>query len=497
MRFLKQHKKNKKGSNTPFIGPKIQPKLTIGTPGDAYEVEADQMADTIVNKSSEPAVVQKKEMPVEEETVQAKYTDCEEEAAIQRKEEEQEIQAKSDQPSQGTPGLESRLNKGMGGQKLENKTRSEMEAGFGADFSQVQIHTDNKAAQMNQEIGAQAFTHGNDIYFNTGNYNPETKKGKHLLAHELTHTLQQKGMVQQKVQRHMQDTYPWSGIIANTWSASLRGQPRHTDFIMNIPRGTKVEVKSNVGNWLYVSFMFNGERKTGYVSQELVDFDQVANDANQRISDFDSFNSYPEVRGATGWTFGDETQGVIPEQELSMATANSLPELGAMSLLNYNVVNLGGQILEKIRTDPDMLATQQEILQAVRQDERYGETAFYITGRELVGFGGNRWTSSNESWSSTGDDNPLLHRETWQVAGNELTWALRNATVRYWAEVSPDGAVRITYHLNDRLDLSPSEGRSEAYNNISEVTGFLYHTLAGGNLNLQTRAEWTETFSNE
>ena len=59
MRFLKQHKKNKKGSNTPFIGPKIQPKLTIGTPGDAYEVEADQMADTIVNKSLEPAVVQK------------------------------------------------------------------------------------------------------------------------------------------------------------------------------------------------------------------------------------------------------------------------------------------------------------------------------------------------------------------------------------------------------------------------------------------------------
>ena len=75
--------------------------------------------------------------------------------------------------------------------------------GFGTRIlSGVRIHTENEVAvQMSKELGAQAFTHGNDIYFNKGKYNPSSKEGKQLLAHELTHTIQQKGMVQKKVQR--------------------------------------------------------------------------------------------------------------------------------------------------------------------------------------------------------------------------------------------------------------------------------------------------------
>jgi hypothetical protein len=80
---------------------------------------------------------------------------------------------------------------------MDAKTRAEMETGFGADFSQVNIHTGSQAVQMNKELGAQAFTHGKDIYFNEGKYNPNSNAGKHLLAHELTHTIQQnKDMVQ-------------------------------------------------------------------------------------------------------------------------------------------------------------------------------------------------------------------------------------------------------------------------------------------------------------
>ena len=66
-----------------------------------------------------------------------------------------------------------------------------MESSIGVDFSNVKIHTDNSAVQMNKDLHAQAFTHGNDIYFNSGNFNPESKDGQHLLAHELTHTVQQ------------------------------------------------------------------------------------------------------------------------------------------------------------------------------------------------------------------------------------------------------------------------------------------------------------------
>ncbi len=68
-----------------------------------------------------------------------------------------------------------------------------MESGFGRDFSDVSIHTDNAADEMNRELGARAFARGQDVYFRSGEYNPDTATGQRLLAHELTHTVQQGG----------------------------------------------------------------------------------------------------------------------------------------------------------------------------------------------------------------------------------------------------------------------------------------------------------------
>jgi hypothetical protein len=65
---------------------------------------------------------------------------------------------------------------------------------LGADFSGVKVHTGQNAVEMNRSLNARAFTHGNDIYFNKGEYNPESSEGKRLLAHELTHVVQQKGV---------------------------------------------------------------------------------------------------------------------------------------------------------------------------------------------------------------------------------------------------------------------------------------------------------------
>lgn len=69
-----------------------------------------------------------------------------------------------------------------------------MEKQFEVDFSMVRIHADDIATQMTQMIEAHAFTHGYDIYFNEGRFEPHTKAGKELLAHELTHVVQQKGL---------------------------------------------------------------------------------------------------------------------------------------------------------------------------------------------------------------------------------------------------------------------------------------------------------------
>ncbi|WP_298892649.1 DUF4157 domain-containing protein [uncultured Psychroserpens sp.] len=227
----------------------IQTKLTIGQANDKYEVEADAMADKVVQRLNQPVTnsiankpsgliqrqcssceeeekLQKKEDLLDKETnavqlkpifesnseetnvqaklintsiVQTKCATCDQEEYVLRKEEEelpdndQLLQRKGiDTPSENTSNLESRLNSSKGGgRSLPSDLQTSMGSEFGADFSKVKIHTGSEAVQMSQDIGAQAFTHGSDIYFNEGKYDTNSNSGKHLLAHELTHTVQQ------------------------------------------------------------------------------------------------------------------------------------------------------------------------------------------------------------------------------------------------------------------------------------------------------------------
>ncbi|NTW51005.1 MAG: DUF4157 domain-containing protein [Chlorobiaceae bacterium] len=98
--------------------------------------------------------------------------------------------------------IESDLRSSRGqGTPMDDRTRGEMENGFGRDFSDVRVHTDGQATRMSNDLNAQAFTHGRDIYFNEGRYNPDTSSGRHLLAHELTHTVQQQEGVQTLLQK--------------------------------------------------------------------------------------------------------------------------------------------------------------------------------------------------------------------------------------------------------------------------------------------------------
>ena len=132
---------------------------------------------------------------MEEEPAQAKEEEVQsKEEELQAKEDE-EVQTKL-QPSAPSapskPSINDQLSSSKGsGSPLSGGVKQEMESGFGADFSGVKIHTDDRAASMSKEIGAQAFTNKGDVYFNQGKFNPATQQGKTLLAHELTHTIQQ------------------------------------------------------------------------------------------------------------------------------------------------------------------------------------------------------------------------------------------------------------------------------------------------------------------
>jgi Domain of unknown function (DUF4157) len=79
------------------------------------------------------------------------------------------------------------------GAPLDGATRSSMESRFGHDFSSVRVHSDARAAASAQAVGARAYTVGDSIAFGAGRYAPHTRSGEQLLAHELAHTVQQRG----------------------------------------------------------------------------------------------------------------------------------------------------------------------------------------------------------------------------------------------------------------------------------------------------------------
>ena len=157
-----------------------QAKLSISQPGDFYEQQADSVAQ-----------------PEEEEQLQAKsISDTIQREEVAPFEEELQMSPMLQRQGQGgmaaTPDLETSINQARGGGMplAENLQRS-MGKAMGADFSGVKVHTDSQSDQLNQSIQARAFTTGQDVFFRQGEYNPGSRGGQELLAHELTHVVQQ------------------------------------------------------------------------------------------------------------------------------------------------------------------------------------------------------------------------------------------------------------------------------------------------------------------
>ena len=175
--------------------------------------------------------------------IQHKCAECEkkdkEKAAMQMKsedplrEEENKLDQVQTKPNAtggtASPQLSSRIEQSAGkGKAMPDNTRAQMQSSFGYDFSGVNIHTDEESANMNRSLGAQAFTHGKDIYFNQGKYNPESSQGQHLLAHELTHVVQQDQGELQPIQRELSNSTHCSPVGAVPISNSRRGAAQGT-----------------------------------------------------------------------------------------------------------------------------------------------------------------------------------------------------------------------------------------------------------------------------
>ncbi len=250
--------------------PAVQMKMAVNKPGDKFEQEADKMADKVMRMPTpvsplKEEKLQKAAMP--EEKVQKKEDDRIQKAAmpeekVQKKEDdklqkaampEEKVQKKEDNKLQKAPATEEKLqrkgdgapavgastqaaitSKTSGGQPLSSDVRSYMEPRFNADFSNVRVHNDPESASLSNQLSARAFTHQNHVFFSQDQYQPGSSEGKQLLAHELTHTIQQGHALQRSPQVSTTTTPP---PVQREWSLSDIPNPleylakKATDFI--------------------------------------------------------------------------------------------------------------------------------------------------------------------------------------------------------------------------------------------------------------------------
>lgn len=210
--------------------PRVQAKLTIGQQNDQYEREADKIADQVMHiprphpvhracptcdeeeplrtKPSTSSLIQRqveaeeeeKEDEEDEKLLQAKPLASQITPLIKRQDEPKEDDGKLIQAKQA-PGQSPRVDPKLTpyiqslrgrGQPLSESTRAFFEPRFGYNFSRVRVHADTRATELAHAVNARACTIGSDVAFGSGQYQPETTEGKQLLAHELTHVMQQR-----------------------------------------------------------------------------------------------------------------------------------------------------------------------------------------------------------------------------------------------------------------------------------------------------------------
>ena len=178
--------------------PAPQAKLTVGAPNDAFEQEADRVADQVMRMPEEevtaaaaPLQLQRMCADGEEETkdegvVMRMCADCEEE-----KMQAKEAPGQTPEVPSGFAGRFAALH--GGGQPLPASERGFFEPRFGRDFANVRLHSGPAASELARSVHARAFTLGDSIVLGSGQYAPGSSGGRQLLAHELTHVVQQGG----------------------------------------------------------------------------------------------------------------------------------------------------------------------------------------------------------------------------------------------------------------------------------------------------------------
>jgi hypothetical protein len=316
---------------------KIQPKLTVNTPGDIYEQEADRIADAVMAGYSPPVDrvlqdVQPKLYRVvvrPEDAVDSVFPpETESGAESPEASPTEEVQrSASEEAGAVSPHFEQSLQQAThgGGEALPSPTRSFMESRFGWDFSSVRVHSDARAHALAREVNACAFTLGNNIFFARSQYQPDRLEGQRLLAHELTHVVQQSAeRVSRQVQRLAScssypgynasvnlRTYNCAGLATRTYRFIAPASATYDSIMANFvdpqsPSGNQCEA-GRVKFWLWEYDMHSEDDRGTRLSRDHRDFHVVAGRTDPTgadPSDVYSKNGRRQVHGpGTGPSF--------------------------------------------------------------------------------------------------------------------------------------------------------------------------------------------------
>ncbi len=206
----------------------VQPKLAISRPDDRWEKEADRVADQVTSERWAPVTGPLAVMPL----VQRQ--------PVEEEEEEEVLQARAAGPAAtGTSAATAAAARAVagGGSPLPRTVRAFFEPRFGHGLDRVRIHTGAEAHSAARGIGARAYTLGHDIAFAAGQYRPDTPAGRHLLAHELTHTLQQSASQRERTIRRR----GFFEELAGLFSSDTFSDDQLRSYMRTITRQNRIE----------------------------------------------------------------------------------------------------------------------------------------------------------------------------------------------------------------------------------------------------------------
>ncbi len=222
--------------------------MTVGAADDVYEREADAMADSVLRQLSMPAG--------SNGSASVPFGRSPNQSRIRRMECSRNATDSFTAPAE----VESRITGLRGrGAPMESSVRSSFENAMGVDLGAVRVHHDSTADQLNRTVSAKAFTTGNDVFFSKGTYSPGTRGGQRLLAHELTHTVQQSGIAQRspvqrirlaqhaRLQREDVDSRgsSWKGVDAEASEKRLAHAKEEYLFEKSLSSGGDAEEATN------------------------------------------------------------------------------------------------------------------------------------------------------------------------------------------------------------------------------------------------------------